>query len=474
MAKEKKGITIEFLGKSSTEVTNSMYLIKFKEYQILLDFGIYQTNNLINDYKINHRKIKGLDPKKLDFVIISHCNADHCGMLPYLYANGCTAPLIMPSGNFELLRIMLEDSAKIMLSDANKLNTKWHMKASPLYVQEDIDLCLEYVKEYDLDEVNILNNYIKFKLLSAGHIVNSSQIYLEFKDGNIVRRIGYSGDIGSCIPKAYVKPIAKMPFVDVLIGESTYAGATREHSIKDRYKDIEKLKCIIDTSCVENHKKVLIPCFALDRLQTMLTTLFEIYGKDKDFTTKIVVDTPMGIKICSYYGEIITQDKQLWERVSNWENIIWCSEYKTSKFLQESDNGLLVLASSGMCTSGRSVAWLKKILPDTLNHCVFCGYSGEETLATKIKEGKKNKTITIEKESYVNNCGVTTLHSFSSHACHQELLDYYTSVEYNKLYLVHGNFDDKALFCQEVQNALSKVDRSSRVICTNADTVCNL
>lgn len=58
MTKTKKGVTIDFLGMSSTEVTNSVYLIKFKEYQILLDFGMYQTNNLIEDYKVNHRKIK--------------------------------------------------------------------------------------------------------------------------------------------------------------------------------------------------------------------------------------------------------------------------------------------------------------------------------------------------------------------------------------------------------------------------------
>ena len=57
MTKTKKGVTIDFLGMSSTEVTNSVYLIKFKEYQILLDFGMYQTNNLIEDYKVNHRKI---------------------------------------------------------------------------------------------------------------------------------------------------------------------------------------------------------------------------------------------------------------------------------------------------------------------------------------------------------------------------------------------------------------------------------
>ena len=474
MGKTKNGITIEFLGMSSVEVTNSMYLIKFKNYQLLMDFGMYQSNNLLKDYRVNHRKIKGLDPKKLDYVMISHLNGDHCALLPFLYKNGCTAPIILPSGSYELLKIMLTDSSKIMLSDSLKLTNKYNIKANPLYTEEDIELCLDYIQEYDLNKTIELNDSIKFRLLSAGHIINSSQIYLEFKDGNLIRRVGYSGDVGSSIPKSYVEPIDKMPLVDILIGESTYANSAREHSIKDRYKDIEKLKTIIDTVCVDNKKKVLFPVFALDRLQTILTSLYEIYGDDENFTTKIIVDTPMGIKICNCYSDIVIKDKELWNKVRNWKNIVWCQEYQDSKVLQEINEPQILCASSGMCTNGRSVAWLKKILPDALNHVIFCGYSGELTLASKVKEGKKNKTILIEKESIPNRAGTTTLHSYSSHACHKELLNYYTTVEYNKLYLVHGNNADKLIFAEELQNELSKLNRTSRVICTNIDTVCNL
>ena len=67
MSKTKNGITIEFLGMSSVEVTNSMYLIKFKEYQILMDFGTYQGcgNNIIENYRINRKTVKNVNPKKI-------------------------------------------------------------------------------------------------------------------------------------------------------------------------------------------------------------------------------------------------------------------------------------------------------------------------------------------------------------------------------------------------------------------------
>lgn len=476
MGKTKNGITIEFLGMSSVEVTNSMYLIKFKEYQILMDFGTYQGcgNNIIENYRINRKTVKNVNPKKITHILCSHSNIDHCGAIPYLYANGCTAPLIMPKGNRDLIKIMFEDSAKIMLSDSEKLNNKWGVKASPLYTTEDIDTCLNYLQEYDLEEENVLNEFIKFKLVSAGHIINSCQIYLEFKDGNLTKRIGFTGDIGSSIPKPYVQPIKKLPFVDVLIGEATYADSKREHSVQDRYKDIDKIKTIVDTTCIDNNKRVLIPVFSLDRLQTMLTILYEIYGDDENFTQKIIVDTPMGIKICNAYKKIVTKDYDLWDKVFNWKNIIWCDGYKESKMMQSELKSGVILSSSGMCNNGRVINWLKDSLADEKNHCIFCGYSGADSLATAIKEGKDNKYITIDKESIPNKMQITTLFSFSSHADCRELLEYYTNVQYNKLYIVHSDTTDKLLFTKKLQDKLSKLDRTSRVICTNIDTVCNL
>lgn len=476
MGKTKKGITIDFLGLSSAEVTGSMYLIKFKEYQILMECGMYQgcANNIIKNYRTNHDMLKQINPKTITHVICSHSNIDHCGNIPYLYANGCTAPLIVPKGNKELFKIMFQDSSKIMASDCLKLITKYNMKSHPLYTVEDIDTCLEYLQEYNFNEEVILNDFIKLKLISAGHIVGSCQMFLEFKDGNLNKKIAFSGDIGSSIPAYYIQPKEKLPFADVLIGESTYAGNNREHSIQDRLKDMEKIKTIIDTVCVENHKRVLIPVFSLSRLQTMLTSLYELYGENENFTERIIVDTPMGIKICNCYSKIITKDKELWDKVFNWKNIIWCDGYKESKIMQSDLKSGIILSSSGMMHSGRVINWLKQLLPDEGNHCIFCGYSAEGSLATVIKEGKKNKYITVEKENIPNKMQVTTLFSFSSHACHNELLNYYTTVEYNKLYLVHGNMADKILFAQELQNELSKVNRTSKVICTNIDTVCNL
>ena len=84
----KNSISISFVGLSSTDVTNSAYLVQANGLNILMDFGLYQDNDLKKDYLINRQNSKKLKPKKIDSILISHSNRDHIGKLPYLYKHG--------------------------------------------------------------------------------------------------------------------------------------------------------------------------------------------------------------------------------------------------------------------------------------------------------------------------------------------------------------------------------------------------
>lgn len=462
---KKKKITIEFLGRSSSDVTQSCYKITTDEKTILLDYGLYQGTNIVDNYKVNHSRYKGLRPKEIDCILISHANIDHCGALPWLYAHGCTAPVYIPKGNRELILTMLYDSAKIMASDALKL-TKNHMDATPLYVEADIKKLESFFVECDFGKTYFLDDNTSFKMISAGHIVNSAQIILYCKEGEQVKRLVYTGDIGSpIIDRPYVVPYESPEFADILIGECTYSAETRGHNIRDRRKDIEKIMAVVNTACIENHSRVLFPVFSMDRLQTILTVLYEIYGDDPEFKIPIVIDTPLGIKVTKLWESIICKDEDLWQRVMNWKNIVMVELWEDSAGLQESSTPCIVLASSGMCTNGRSVAWCKRLLPDPHAHICFCGYSSEESLAQKIKDGKNNKFIEIEGSRVRNLCGITSLFSFSSHASRQELLELYGErLNYGTLCLVHSEFESKNSFAEDVRKKLSASGKSSRVI----------
>ena len=60
--------------------------------------------------------------KNIDFVIISHINLDHFGMLPALVSRGFTGKILMTKESFALGIPMLFDSAFINEKDAEFLN----------------------------------------------------------------------------------------------------------------------------------------------------------------------------------------------------------------------------------------------------------------------------------------------------------------------------------------------------------------
>ena len=112
---------------------------------------------------------------------------------------------------------------------------------------------------------------------------------------------------------------------------------------------------------------------------------------------------------------------------------------------------------------------LKTALPDSRNHILFCGFAGENGLAAQIKSNMPE--VNIDGVNIANKANITELRSFSSHASYDELIDYLANqCRFNKLCLVHGNYENKVEFSHTLQNNLIKQGKSSRVVAVNADS----
>ena len=126
-----------------------------------------------------------------------------------------------------------------------------------------------------------------------------------------------------------------------------------------------------------------------------------------------------------------------------------------------------------MLSAGRSVSWTQKLLGSAKNHFLFCGFAPEGSIADKIKNSMQ-KHITIDGKAIPNKAYVTNLVSFSSHIQHDDMLEYYSSINCEKIALVHGNLKDKEKFCKELQDVISKKNKTSKVVCVNSSTTINL
>lgn len=452
---------VKCIGASSVGVTQSCYIVRFQKYVIMLDCGIYQESDILTNYKKNQELLKKIKPKEIDYIILHEAHADHTCLIPALYARGCQAHIFVPSSTTQLLRILWEDSCKIMTQDCQKINNKHGLKIAPFYKQEDIENALNRCIEIDVETKYQFASGLALTYYPSNHIIHACQLSLEMAQGYQKKVLNFTGDIGSQVPQPYVSPRKNLPWGDVVLGENTYNAKGRPNKRNDRDRDLDKIITVLNQA-----DKVLIPVFALGRCQLMLTVLYVLWGQGripKDIN--IYVDSPMAKKICDVYPK----DNDTWNQVYNWENLHFVSDFIETLRLQNSKQPMCVLSSAGMMSGGKSVSWARAFAPDPNAHIIFCGYSSESTLASKIRFG--DKMLSIEGEMVENNANITELVSFSSHASREELVDYYVNaLRFNKLLLVHGDFDNKVIFAQELQDKLAFQGKSSRVIAVNVDT----
>lgn len=468
--RKKNYITIDFTNATSSEgVTGSLYYIETSANKILLDCGMTQTNNNWNDYLINKRKLN-FKIKDIDYIFVSHQNLDHQSLIPRLYKQGCSAKIIMTKGSKRFFKDMLEDVAFISLRETELFSKQKGHMYEPIYTKEDVANCLNHVVEYDFNEEIQLNEKLKFKFVSAGHIIHSAQIVLWITEGTQTKKILYTGDIGNnLLPKHYVESIEFVHKANLVIGEATYSNGERiKSNKKTRDKDIEKIKSVVDNTIYKKHGRILIPVFALDRSVEILTELYDIFGKDENFNIPIVLDSPLMLKnIKSYFNTLQGDKLKKLQEVFEWKNIVQIGDYSESLTWATSLRPMIVLASSGMLENGRIKTYTANIVKDYDSTILFVGYLAEGTLGRKIKEGKKFKKVKIDGKLVPNNCSIVTLNSFSSHMQYEELLKYYSNIIADKLVLVHGNTEDRTKFANTLKEECANKCKTTKILVAN-------
>ena len=450
-----KGVTkpsLQFLGVSAYDVAGSVNLLRFKKYCTLLDAGWAQGFDIMTAYKTNKETIKKLKPKEIDYCVVTHLNLDHHGLIPALFAKGCQSHIYITQGSTKFLRLLWEDSLKIHLQDCQKLQNKHGIKATPLYTQRDIEKALNRVIEIPYNTLYKVNDSMTLTFYSAGHIIHSAQALIEMREGSIIKRIGYGGDIGGK-SQPYVEPREKLPFVDIYVGEATYCVPSRPDKARDREKDIEKIQ-----SAIKQFNKILIPAFSLQRTQCMLKLLHDKIDTDD---IPIYLDSPLASRICA-----IWDDSKEWENIMNSIHVITSPE--DSIKLQQSNENCIIISASGFLAGGKIMSHLKAALDKPSTCVLFVGYAGENNLASQIKAGQKE--VNIDGMIVKNNANIIELRSFSSHASYEELMSYYQDLRYDRIVLHHGEMEGKVTFAQTLQQSLINQGKSARVIACNMDT----
>ncbi len=432
---------IKFCGAAGT-TTGSQHLLEVNGQRILLDCGLYQGHRK-DAYERNKHFL--FDPAELDAMVLSHAHIDHSGNLPNLCKQGYRGNIYATFATRDLCQIMLADSAHIQESDIDWLNKKRKKRGEsllePLYRAEDAETCMRSFVTLGYHRPMPVARGVTLTFIDAGHILGAAQVQLDIEEESTGRnfRLLFSGDVGRGENELLRDPEVPKD-VDYLIMESTYGG--REH---EKAPDATDSLAAIIGEAMKRKGKIIIPSFAVERTQQLLYAFNQLFQEKRISPIPIFVDSPLAVsatEVFRLHPECFNEEvyKFLFERRDpfGFEHLTLIRAVAKSKELNESEEPAIIIAASGMCEAGRVLHHLRNNIEKEGTTVLFVGYCAENTLGWKIREGWDE--VNIFGEPFKVRAKVEILDSFSGHADHSELVDYFVHMTgpKSKVWLVHG------------------------------------
>ena len=168
-------MNITFLG-AAGEVTGSCFLIDTGKTRFLVDCGMFQDSR--EAYEKNLHALS-FDASTIDFVLLTHCHIDHCGLLPRLCARGFRGPIYATPATADLMGVMLLDSAQVQLKDAERAARHHRAPAhevEPLYDVQQALRTLMQNRPVAYDVMFEPHASVRACFRDAGHIIGSASI----------------------------------------------------------------------------------------------------------------------------------------------------------------------------------------------------------------------------------------------------------------------------------------------------------
>jgi len=376
---------VEFHG-AAGEVTGSMHLVIAAGRRILLDCGMIQGSR--------EQERRNFDdfpfaPESLDALVLSHAHIDHIGRVPLLVKRGFRGPIFIHRAGADLMPVMLEDSASLAESDADRANRRRRAGepvAVPLYAVEDVAPAMRLVQTLDYDRRQPILPGVELCLRDAGHILGSCIVEL-WADG---RKLAFSGDLGPP-GTPILRDAARVSEADLVLMESTYGD--RNH--RDREGTVHELGDIFEQAW-RDRGNVLIPAFAVGRSQELLYWFTRYWDQWQLDRWRIFLDSPMAAKVVQVYGRhhdlFDDEARKVWEQKPDpfhLPNLHITESTDESMAINRIENGAIVIAGSGMASGGRILHHLAHNLQRRSTHVVFVGYQAPGTLGRRLGVGAR-------------------------------------------------------------------------------------
>ena len=347
-------------------------------------------------------------PNSIESVVLTHAHLDHCGLLPRLVSQGFKGRIFCTPATAELTKIVLADAAKLQEEDAERANRKGytkHQPALPLFTVEDADRTAARLQPVGYERPVPVIPGVNVEFLNAGHLLGSA--YARFSLASSGKTLLFGGDLGRFGRPVLPDP-APVPQADLVVVESTYGNRT--HPQDDN--GVELASIVTDTAAKRG--KVIIPSFALGRVEELLYWIDRLENERRIPELPVYVDSPMAAAVLqSYRARLSELDPEVREQaIANnggravaehrlmaftTAKLRVVTSIRDSRELQESTSTSIVISSSGMATGGRVLHHLTRALPDPRNTILFAGFQSPGTRADHSWTARRSCAFTDRK-----------------------------------------------------------------------------
>ena len=445
---------IQFIG-AAQEVTGSCTLLTVSDRHYLIDCGMEQGIDVFQNIALP------IPAREVDAVFLTHAHIDHSGMLPRLYKDGFRGIIYTTEATAKLADIMLRDSAHIQMSEFEWKNRKAERSGeeahTPTYTVEDAEGAIKLIRGVPYDTTVTVAAGVDLRFTDIGHLLGSAAVELWLREGDIRRKMVFSGDVGNTD-----QPIINDPLpvheADYLVLESTYG--SRDHE-RDRGNTVEALATLLDQTLARGGN-VIIPSFAIGRTQELLYAIREIKerGLTRNPSFPVYVDSPLAIEATEIFSRcdpsyFDTETRALIERGVDpirFPNLRLAITVDQSKRINETSEPKVIISASGMCEAGRIRHHLKHNLFRPQNLILFVGYQAEGTLGRALIEGER--TVRLFGEEIVVRAEIRSLKGTSGHADRQGLIRWLAAFDRKPrtVFLNHGTEESIAALAGELRD----------------------
>ncbi|MCS3627248.1 Cft2 family RNA processing exonuclease [Salinibacter ruber] len=392
----------------------------------------------------------------VDHTLVTHAHHDHMGSLPVLVRRFPHAMAHMTDATKKLLDILLPASARLQ----EKRRDRGETTHEPIFTEDELEALHHLYLTHDLGQGFDLTgpkgqSSVTGRFFSAGHILGSAGVELQFEEWGRDRRVFYTSDTN--MQAQTIIPGGEYPdSTDVLILESTQ-GAEPEAAATSRPEERDRFRKTL-SQVLARGGTALIPVFVMGRAQEILVLLGQL-KREGAIPADVPIYTAGSMRaIAGVYDDT----RNTTPRVDASDEV-YAVDQERVPYESEAKReilegpGIMVVSSGMMIEPTLSNVLARRMVENEDDAVLLVGHPAEGTPARRLQDAaaEENGAPVMLADGHGPQPVYCTVERFrfSGHSDRRELLSLVERMTPETVLLIHGDPDAKDWMAEHIKEA---------------------